>query len=56
MLKLIFDRRMSSCFCCLLVLSVFMLSATTWAETILITGEIEDGNAQTVQMPRLPGS
>lgn len=56
MLKLFFERLISGCFCCLLTLSMFLLSATVWAEVILITGEIEDGNAQSVEMPRLPGS
>lgn len=32
------------------------LTCSSWAVTILLTGEIEDGNAQSVEMPRLPGS
>ncbi|MYD45234.1 MAG: hypothetical protein F4W92_02635 [Gammaproteobacteria bacterium] len=49
-------RLYSACLCSLVALGLLTVSSTLWAETILITGEIEDGNAQSVEMPRLPGS
>ncbi|MXZ45225.1 MAG: hypothetical protein F4Z01_09710 [Gammaproteobacteria bacterium] len=53
-----FDKFRSCCFRCLAVLPLSIFTVAAWAEVevVLVTGEIEDGNAQSVEMPRLPGS
>ena len=53
-----FDKFRSCCFLCLAVLPLSIFTVAAWAEVevVLVTGEIEDGNAQSVEMPRLPGS
>lgn len=56
MLKRLFEKLFGGCFCALIALSMFTIGNAVWADTILLTGEIEDGNAQSVEMPRLPGS
>ncbi|MCY3541954.1 MAG: hypothetical protein OXH31_08650 [Gammaproteobacteria bacterium] len=56
MLKQIFGKRFRGCFYSILALSLLIVGNMASANTILLTGEIEDGNAQAVKMPRLPGS
>ena len=51
-----FDKFSHSCVRCLSLLAATILAVGSWANSILLTGEIEDGNAQSVEMPRLPGS
>lgn len=50
------DRRLSFCVRFVAALSVSLFTVAVCADLILVTGEIEDGNAQSVEMPRLPGS
>lgn len=52
------DKLYSCCFRCLVALPLSIFTVAVWAEgeVVLVTGEIEDGNAQSVEMPRLPGS
>ena len=56
MVKQIFDRLLGDSVRCLVALTVSTIAVVVWPETILVTGEIEDGDAQSVEMPRLPGS
>lgn len=51
-----FVRLSGFCVRCVAALTVSSFAAMAFAELILVTGEIEDGNAQSVEMPRLPGS
>ena len=51
-----FDKVLRCCVRCLGTLTVSIFAVVSWADTILLTGEIEDGDAQSVEMPRLPGS
>lgn len=51
-----FVRLRGFCVRCVAALTVSSFAAMAHADLILVTGEIEDGNAQSVEMPRLPGS
>lgn len=51
-----FKKLFGCCVRCVATLSVFLFTIAVSADLILVTGEIEDGNAQSVEMPRLPGS
>ena len=51
-----FVRLRDFCVRCVAALTVSSFTAMAFADLILVTGEIEDGNAQSVEMPRLPGS
>lgn len=59
MVNMFIETRVSLFSCalrCLIALTVAIFSVAIWADVILLTGEIEDGSAQSVEMPRLPGS